>query len=614
VRRTVRDQPVFVKVATGVGGVQLPWPPRLRCPGEISNGGWRHIANPLILGLGGILAMHTRRKDSLLTLLHSPEDNHVKMTISVASRRFISLSVLWFACATLSSAQGFITSGTIVADGGDHPPNFLNIQGSNFSITGSVLGGGLDVFHGSGNATTVLYNPNVSTSIYGIPIGFTYNGTAYSNFQLAFSISGPVISVANTAPPFIAQGGNYQASFANNPFTISGLVTVYSGQSQGAILFTFPFSGSGIFGGTVQGNFLAGGPGGIPNGAVTYQFLPTSTFRTDAVTQGAWNGKYGVDGYSIANGPSSVPSYAALSLSGASAYTWASQTTDPRALQNGVGAYNRIASTYYGNSFSFNLNLTDGLTHQVALYLLDWDTTSRAETITITNLATNTVFDTESLSNFHNGVYAIWNLQGNLKITVTNTGSPGASVAGIFFGGGGNPSPLAPGPPSTATYIGLDTATQGAWTGRYGAYGYVIPDNSGNTNPIYATANTPGDITYVWAAQTADPRAPQSYPGSASRIASAYTQYPNSSVNITLSLTNNNYQQVSFYLLDWDSTTRSETITIRDLSTNTVLDTETFSGFHGGEYATWNIHGNVVVTVTGVGYTTPVISGIFFNN
>ncbi|MDP9051360.1 MAG: hypothetical protein M3O31_11675 [Acidobacteriota bacterium] len=501
-----------------------------------------------------------------------------------------------------------------MANGGNQSPTFVQIQGSNFSISGIAAGGGLGIFNGHGNATTVTYDPNVSTSIYHATLGFTYNGTGYSNFQLALSISGPVISEANTAPPFLVQSGNYQASFANNPFTISGLVTVYSGQSQGTVLFTFPFSGSGIFGGTVQGNFMAGGPGGIPSGAVTYQFLVPSKFRTDTATQGAWNGQYGIDGYSIANGPSSIPSYASLSLSGASAYTWASLTTDPRALQNGMGAYKGIASTYYGNSLSFNLNLTDGLTHQIALYLLDWDTTSRAETVTITNLATNTVYDTESLSNFHNGVYGVWNLQGNLKITVTTNGPSNAVVAGIFFGGGGNPSPPPPAPPSSATYFGLDTTTQGAWTGTYGAYGYVIPNNPGNTNPVYARTNVAGGMAYVWAALTADPRAPQSYPGSASRIASAYTQYPNSSVNITLNLTDNKYHSVSFYLLDWDSSTRSETITIRDLSTNTILDTEAFSGFHGGEYATWIIHGNVVVTVTGAGYTTPVISGIFFNN
>ena len=38
-----------------------------------------------------------------------------------------------------------------------------------------------------------------------------------------------------------------------------------------------------------------------------------------------------------------------------------------------------------------------------------------------------------------------------------------------------------------------------------------------------------------------------------------------------------------------------------------------FSGFHDGQYATWNIHGNVVIQVTPIGYVSPAVSGIFFN-
>jgi hypothetical protein len=65
--------------------------------------------------------------------------------------------------------------------------------------------------------------------------------------------------------------------------------------------------------------------------------------------------------------------------------------------------------------------------------LLDWDGTSRAETITISDASTGTVYDTESFSGFHNGEYAIWDLQGNFTINVTPTAGPSAAVSGIFF-------------------------------------------------------------------------------------------------------------------------------------------------------------------------------------
>ena len=42
----------------------------------------------------------------------------------------------------------------------------------------------------------------------------------------------------------------------------------------------------------------------------------------DATTQGSWNGKYGQDGFLMANGPSQSPSYGSASVSGAATFTW----------------------------------------------------------------------------------------------------------------------------------------------------------------------------------------------------------------------------------------------------------------------------------------------------
>ena len=141
-------------------------------------------------------------------------------------------------------------------------------------------------------------------------------------------------------------------------------------------------------------------------------------FTTDAATQGAWNGKYGGEGYLIANGPAYLPPYAAVSTAQATPYTWAPLTSDPRALQNGVGATSGIASAFYGNNFNVNVTFTDSYVHRVALYLLDFDTSTRSETITIINANTGAVLDTRTLSGFRNGLYATWNLQGNVRINV----------------------------------------------------------------------------------------------------------------------------------------------------------------------------------------------------
>jgi len=326
----------------------------------------------------------------------------------------------------------------------------------------------------------------------------------------------------------------------------------------------------------------------------------------DAATQGLWTGKYGANGYLIANDTTSPPSYATVSLTGDSTYTWAgaSSANCPRGLQVSSGSANCIGSAYYSSSsFSINVNLTDGNTHRVSLYLVDWDSTARAETISILDAASNEVLDTQSFANFHNGAYAVWNIQGHVLIQVTKTAGNNAVVAGIFFDAA---------PPSAATYSGLDTTTQGTWTGKYGADGKVIA-NDLSALPAYATASLTGDTVYTWAAASSAncPRALQVSSGSANCIASTY--YSGSSFTINLNLLDGNAHRIALYLLDWDSTARAESISVLDATSNAVLNTQTFSSFHNGEYAVWNVQGHVLIQVTRTGGSNGVVAGIFFD-
>jgi subtilase family serine protease len=154
----------------------------------------------------------------------------------------------------------------------------------------------------------------------------------------------------------------------------------------------------------------------------------------DATTQGAWTGKFGSNGELIANDLNKPPAFAVISFTNDSLYTWAASTKDVRALQASSGSSTRIATCYYATTnFEINVNLTDGNTHRIALYLLDWDTTARAETISIIDAKTKAALDTESFSGFHNGVYAAWNIKGNVTIQITKTGGPNAVVSGVFI-------------------------------------------------------------------------------------------------------------------------------------------------------------------------------------
>jgi hypothetical protein len=190
-----------------------------------------------------------------------------------------------------------------------------------------------------------------------------------------------------------------------------------------------------------------------------YEFNPTNltiqpAIRTssqasfagsDTTTQGNWRSAYGADGYSISQDASIpnpvIPSYASVSMPNALQVAWTTSTADPRALQNAAGT-GRLAATWYpttpdaGSSFDIDVNLSDGNSHRVSIYALDWDFNgARSERFDVINAATGAVMDSRTISSFQNGEYLSWNLQGSVIIRVTNLAAGlNAVVSGIFFG------------------------------------------------------------------------------------------------------------------------------------------------------------------------------------
>jgi hypothetical protein len=137
----------------------------------------------------------------------------------------------------------------------------------------------------------------------------------------------------------------------------------------------------------------------------------------------------------IVNGPQLSPpgSYGTFdSVQNASPYVWVSNTSDTRALETGNGpAGSRTAATWFGAVFDFDVNFNGP--QQFELYALDWDSGGRVETITIIDPSNNTVLDTETVSNFNQGTYLVWNISGHVEITVTSKNGPNAVVSGAFF-------------------------------------------------------------------------------------------------------------------------------------------------------------------------------------
>jgi hypothetical protein len=170
---------------------------------------------------------------------------------------------------------------------------------------------------------------------------------------------------------------------------------------------------------------------------------PAATFvGSDITTQGNWPSKYGSDGYAIANSGQSLPGYVSFAPQNALLYTWTANTTDVRALKIPGGSAN-IASTWYNNpGFSLDVNITDGGTHQVALYAVDWDSGgTRSATIQVLDANnTHTVLDTRTLTGYQNGAYLVWLISGHVIINVTRTAGDNAVISGIFFDHGAFPS------------------------------------------------------------------------------------------------------------------------------------------------------------------------------
>ena len=323
--------------------------------------------------------------------------------------------------------------------------------------------------------------------------------------------------------------------------------------------------------------------------------------------QGNWQGIYGAQGYDFfGSSVSSLPAYAQISTTNATSYIWDSNTTDPRGLEvPGSGISRRIASAMYGRngSFTVNLDLTDGLTHQVSIYVADWLNRGRSERVQLVDPANGQVLDSRVIPSYSGGEYLTWKMTGNVELVFTGLSGPNPIVNGIFFDQANQGS-------AAATFISSDTTTQGNWEGTYGTEGYDLMEAASSV-PSYARITTTNTSSYVTEASTTDSRGLQ-VPGRSSRVAAMWENQSGSSFTVDIDLTDGLSHDVSIYAVDWNNLGRSEEVQVIDQTTGTVLDTRTISSFANGEYLTWRLSGNVELKFTSLSGPNAVLNGIFF--
>ena len=164
---------------------------------------------------------------------------------------------------------------------------------------------------------------------------------------------------------------------------------------------------------------------------------------------------------------------------------------------------------------------------------------------------------------------------------------------------------------STASFVGADTSTKGNWIGVYGKQGYNV---LGSTvlNPASATVTPAGQQLYTWA--TPAPTVTQALevpPSGSTRVAAVW--YSPTSFTIDVNVAAGNSYDLELYFLDYDAKGRAETVTLSDANTSVVLNTQTVSNFANGEYLSWAISGNVLITITRTAGANGVVSGLFFD-
>jgi subtilisin family serine protease len=358
---------------------------------------------------------------------------------------------------------------------------------------------------------------------------------------------------------------------------------------------------TGSSNGVISAILFGGGASAPSNGSAAF-------VKTDTTTSGSWRGTYGTEGYNIINSSAAYPAYVTATASGNASVTWSSSTNDPRAPQKPSPATDRIAAAWYSSSsFTTDLVFNDSATHQVALYMMDWDQYGggRTERVDILDGSGN-LLDTRSVAGFANGQYLIWNLSGHVAVRITNTNAgSNALLSAILFGGS------ASGAPSAATFVKSDATTSGAWHGVYGLDGYNIMGNAASY-PAYVAVTPSGNATVTWSGSTSDPRAPQKAPPATDRIAACWVTA--TSMTVDINFTDGNAHQFALYLMDWDHDGggRSERVDILDGSGN-VLDTRSASGFGNGQYLVWNGTGHVVVRLTNTNASSnAIMNGLFF--
>lgn len=322
--------------------------------------------------------------------------------------------------------------------------------------------------------------------------------------------------------------------------------------------------------------------------------------RVDPEAQGNWRTAYPGFRATVVGATARLPEIPPVVKQDA---IWSVATRDPRAPEFPDGRADRVAAAWWASQkLTVRLNLPDGRFSRVAFYFVDWDRAQRQQRITVRDPASGSGLSTNTLTNFGNGAYLVWDIRGPVDVEITNISTVrglNAVISAILIGD--PPLPL-------AQAVTVDRSTSGNWRNVYGSQGAMIV---GVTPRLPALASVLGKEDWPWTRQTDDTRAPE-HPAGLPRA--AWCWFTPRAMTLSLNLPTNTSTRIAAYFVDWDRLGRVQRVDVRARGATQPLLSETLRDFGGGVYLVWDFRGPVDLVISNLAVQpihNAVLSGLF---
>lgn len=329
--------------------------------------------------------------------------------------------------------------------------------------------------------------------------------------------------------------------------------------------------------------------------------LSLNAWQSPCWPTGDWVGRTGTDGYDEAGAGAGAADLTGLpmgtvTLVQGARTVWSAATADIRALQSPDRAKRVAAAWSQSTAVKLNLTFSRPYAGDLHLYAVDWDSTTRRETVNVGGQTSSVL----KLGDFHQGQWLSFPINAaagqTVPITVTRTAGANAVLSGLFL---------------SEDHV-VSSSPQGNWVGSTGSGGYVLSGFGGAQNVSQlpgASVSLLAGSPVVWSATTADPRALQTADRQ-SRTAAAWSDP--GQVRAQLRFSTAFTGDLHVYAVDWDSTARRETIAVGS-QTATLSD-----DFSQGGWVVFPINvpagGTLPITVTRTAGASAVLSGLFLGD